>query len=128
MKKWSDIFFILLFFTLISCDGIIRVQTNLFIKKSFNGNQYLSKFNGTCFVYFNLLEIEGVLFEPDSNKKLFDQNVIIENGKIDLSIITWPKKSKYVLNIECPGYQKIEYIFQYPALTPSNIYFELEKL
>ncbi|MDF3821875.1 hypothetical protein P3G55_18365 [Leptospira sp. 96542] len=117
----------LAFIFIYSCDGIMRIQNNVFIKHNINSQTYYSKYSGECDVYFNLLQIKGVAFNPDPKRIIYRRKVNVEEGILDLSEITWSKESKYMIHLKCNRYKEVTKIFNYPSIEPSYFYFELEQ-
>ncbi|TGN02610.1 hypothetical protein [Leptospira dzoumogneensis] len=112
---------------LLSCDGILKIENNVFVKHRFGSKSYLSKFNGECDLYFKLLEIKGVAFTPDPNKIISRHKVFITDGVLLYQDITWSKESKYKVFLKCPNYKEVVKEFNFPSIQPSYYYFELEE-
>ncbi|WP_125232070.1 hypothetical protein [Leptospira brenneri] len=113
---------------LFSCDGILRIENNVFIKHTIESKSYLSKFDGECEMDFKLLEIKGVGFTPDPNEIIFHAKVRIRNGVLFYQNITWSKESKYKMHLKCPNYKEVVKEFHFPSIEPKHFYFELEGL
>ncbi|PKA16403.1 hypothetical protein [Leptospira haakeii] len=112
---------------LLSCDGILRIENNVFIRNKINSKSYLSKFTGECDIYFNLLKIKGVAFTPNPEKIIYRAKVYIEDGILEHFTITWSKESKYRVHLKCPNYKEVIKEFDYPSIEPRHFYFELEE-
>ncbi|MGJ4789507.1 hypothetical protein EHQ52_15370 [Leptospira koniambonensis] len=119
--------FIILISFLFSCDGILRIENNVFIKNKIDSKLYLSKFTGECDIYFNLLEIKGVAFTPNPEKIIYRDKVFVKDGVLEYQTITWGKESKYKVHLKCPNYKEVVREFDFPAIEPAYYYFELEK-